>query len=222
MADNKDVIINCPACGKPMKKIFMPEQGVNLDVCVDGCGGIYFDNREFSKFDEPHEDITPLIKLLKDKEFQKVDESQTRVCPVCGSDMVKNYSSSQQEIQVDECYHCGGKFLDFGELEKIREQYKTEGERSADVVKKLYKDVGKELIDAPLMSKSYKQQTGKSGGIVLGVLAALIWLIAKSSSIMAYFKSPDQNLTEFTIIIVVAICILAIFTGIGSLFGRYK
>ena len=32
---------------------------------------------------------------------------------------------------VDVCYSCGAKFLDGGELEKIRSEFKTEAERSA-------------------------------------------------------------------------------------------
>ena len=58
MTDNLKKI-KCPACGEEMVKIYMPQQGVNLDVCINGCGGIYFDNREFAKFDEESEDISP-------------------------------------------------------------------------------------------------------------------------------------------------------------------
>ena len=144
MADNLQKI-NCPACGEEMVKIYMPQQGVNLDVCVNGCGGIYFDNREFSKFDENNEDISPLINVFENKSFNKVDETVKRYCPVCGMDMVKNYASAKHEVQVDECYACGGKFLDYSELEKIRAQYSTEKERAADVIKELYSTVGKEL-----------------------------------------------------------------------------
>jgi Zn-finger nucleic acid-binding protein len=219
MADNKDTTINCPACGKPMKKIYMPAQGVNLDVCVDGCGGIYFDNREFSKFDEPSEDISPLNEVLKDKEFIKVDENITRVCPVCGSDMVKNYASSKQEVQVDECYHCGGKFLDYGELDKIRSQYNTEGERSADVMKKLYSDVGVNLIDRQALTGTYRQQQGKSNGLKIGIILALIWLIYKNSIITNAFNGNFNNI-EFAVVISVAIAIVLICIGIGSIIGR--
>ena len=42
-----------------------------------------------------------------------------RVCPNCGTKMVKNHSSINADIEVDECYACGGKFLDNGELLKI-------------------------------------------------------------------------------------------------------
>lgn len=145
MADNKDVVINCPACGKEMVKVFMPEQGVNLDVCINGCGGIYFDNRELEKFDERHEDISPVVEALENKTFEKVDENLQRVCPVCGMNMVKHFASSKQEVQIDECYSCGGKFLDYNELEKIRAQYPTEEDRAADSIKDLNKKAGLEL-----------------------------------------------------------------------------
>ncbi len=32
-------------------------------------------------------------------------------CPACENTMVKKYSDYTKEIQVDYCYHCGGKFL---------------------------------------------------------------------------------------------------------------
>ncbi len=144
MADNLE-IISCPACGKEMQKVFMPSAGINLDVCVDGCGGIYFDNREFKKFDEGHEDIEPLVNVLQGNEYKVIDSSETRICPVCKMKMVKNFASAKHEVQVDECYGCGGKFLDYSELDKIRAQYATEEERAADVIKELYSKVGAEL-----------------------------------------------------------------------------
>ena len=144
MADNLE-IIECPACGKKMKKVYMPDAGINLDVCVNGCGGIYFDNREFKKFDEQHEDIQPLVNAFEGRTYAVIDSAETRICPVCSMKMVKNYASAKHEIQVDECYSCGGKFLDHSELEKIRAQYTTEEERAADVIKELYSKVGAEL-----------------------------------------------------------------------------
>ncbi len=144
MADNFKTI-KCPACQKEMKKIFIPSAGINIDVCIDGCGGIYFDNREYKSFDEQHENIEELVKAVEGKEFASVDTSLPRTCPVCGAKMVKNYASIKKEVQIDECYACGGKFLDHGELTKIRSQYKTESERSADTMAYLYDTVGVKL-----------------------------------------------------------------------------
>ena len=115
--------IKCPACGKEMTEIFMPEQGINIDVCLNGCGGIFFNNREFKHFDAKDQNIDTLLEAMKGKNFSQVHETTTtRTCPVCGAAMVKNYSSATKQIQVDDCYSCGGKFLDHGELIKIREE----------------------------------------------------------------------------------------------------
>ena len=144
MVDNLEEI-SCPACGKKMHKVFMTEQNLNLDVCLDGCGGIYFDNRELKKFDEEVEDISPLTNAYKGKEFKKVDSDELRVCPVCSTNMVKHFSSSKQEIQIDECYACGGIFLDFNELESIRAEFVTELDRDLEAMKDLYYSVGDDL-----------------------------------------------------------------------------
>lgn len=161
MADN-EYLINCPACGCEMEKVFMPDAGINLDVCTKGCGGIYFDNREFKKFDEQHENITPLVQVLEAKTFKNIDENVTRKCPVCGMNMVKNFASAKHEVQIDECYGCGGKFLDYSELEKIRAQYNTEEERAADVIKELYDKAGVELKE---FDEKYKSQLSNSWSI---------------------------------------------------------
>lgn len=137
--------MTCPACGKNMEKIFIPSQGINIDICTQGCGGIFFDNREFENFDEEKEDVTKILASLDGKEFIKPSQSMTRVCPNCGSKMVKNHSSINQTIEVDDCYTCGGKFLDHGELEKIRAEYQTVEERDEDIIRHFYKQVGQEM-----------------------------------------------------------------------------
>ena len=93
-------IINCPACGKPMKKVFMQDAGFNLDVCLDGCGGIFFDGQELKHFDENAENIDDLKKVMNDKNFEKTDENLTRICPVCGNKMVKNYVKLQIKLTL--------------------------------------------------------------------------------------------------------------------------
>ena len=168
MADNMEQI-NCPACGKEMKKVFMPVQGVHLDVCVDGCGGIYFDNREFTKFDEPHEDISPLTEVLKDREYKPANESSIRICPVCGMNMVKNFASMRREVEVDECYNCGGKFLDYGELEALRSQYFTEEERTRVFQNYFAQKINTSEFDN-YQSRSTKELFGKRKARVIGFL----------------------------------------------------
>ncbi len=137
--------LQCPACGKEMEKVFIPSQGINLDICTQGCGGIYFDNRELNSFDEKNEDISKILEHISDKNFVDVNTALDRHCPNCGTKMVKNFSSINKEIEIDECYNCGGKFLDNSELQKLRAEYDTEEERSEDVVRHIYQQVGQEL-----------------------------------------------------------------------------
>jgi Zn-finger nucleic acid-binding protein len=118
MADNKDVI-NCPACDKPMTKVYMQGADVSVDVCLDGCGGMLFDNRELEKFDEEHENIDEIADVIQGKTFENVNEAEVRICPICKVPMVKQ-GSGKAGVQIDVCNTCGAKFLDNGELKKIR------------------------------------------------------------------------------------------------------
>ena len=156
MADNLESIL-CPACRKEMKKVFLSDQGIYVDVCLDGCGGIFFDNREYKKADENAEDITPLINALRDKQFEEVDSTQIRYCTTCGRQMVKNFASAKHEIQIDECYGCGSTFLDYSELRKIRAQYETEAKRGEDALKQFYTEYASEIEAFDL---KYNKQMG--------------------------------------------------------------
>ena len=49
MTDSTQTLI-CPACGKEMQKIFVERTNCYIDICTEGCGGIFFDNREYKKY----------------------------------------------------------------------------------------------------------------------------------------------------------------------------
>lgn len=132
MADTYE-FIKCPACGKIMKKVYLENQDFMVDICLDGCGGIWLDNRELKKLDEKKEDITPISEAKKNHDYIKVDTSLDRECPLCHKPMVKNHVSAKMEITIDECYKCGGKFFDHSELESMRGQYNSDDERIADI-----------------------------------------------------------------------------------------
>ena len=112
-------IITCPACDKEMTEVFIKDLGFNVDICLDGCGGILFDNRELEKFDEKHENADEIFEVIKDKSFERVPREEVRICSVCNTPMVKQGSGSGG-VEIDVCNNCGAKFLDNGELEKIR------------------------------------------------------------------------------------------------------
>ncbi len=121
--------MDCPTCNKKLEVISIEE--IQLDVCKNGCGGIWFDNFELKKMDEPHEftdeNIIDLVSVGSPAEHE---QTKKRNCPKCQDvTMMQNFFSVKKEVQVDHCPKCAGYWLDEGELLKIRKQFTTEDER---------------------------------------------------------------------------------------------
>lgn len=143
MADN-EINLKCPACGKQMTKLYMRDAGVNIDICIDGCGGIYFDNRELEKFDESHEKVDDILKAIESKHFLKTEDSEVRICPICNTPMAK-IGAANGEIQINVCNNCGGKFLDNGELQKIRQNENKTDTKIENLLNSMYEENLREL-----------------------------------------------------------------------------
>jgi hypothetical protein len=121
--------MNCPACQKEMtEKDF---GGVKVDVCDKGCKSIWFDWHELTKLDESHEGAgVALLDAIDDPRTN--DEGRGQLpCPKCGLAMHIHKYHSAKEVNIDECYACGGIFLDSGELTAIRDNFMSEEERAA-------------------------------------------------------------------------------------------
>lgn len=186
--------INCPACGLVMKKIFIPGAGISVDVCKDGCGGIYFDNQEMQHFHKDSPNIEEINKVLEGKRFLKVDQNQVRICPACGTKMVKN-DLGGIGIQIDNCYNCGGIFLDYGEIDLIRAGKRKTVFKKDDIQttrpKKTDEELLNEIPDSSLIRQFYKEASFEnynkelewsgwgrrrysSGSILMDIISALI------------------------------------------------
>jgi Zn-finger nucleic acid-binding protein len=107
-------------------------EDIAVDVCKQGCGGLWFDKFELQKVDEPHESAgESLLQIIVEKNVA-TDHSQRRKCPKCEDiTMMRHFFSVKKEVEVDECPNCGGFWLDYGELGRIRSQYASEEERKA-------------------------------------------------------------------------------------------
>jgi len=152
MADSLETLY-CPACGKEMEKIYIPEHGINIDICLNGCGGIFFDNRELEKFDEPQEKIDAILNAINGKVFQKVDERNNRICPCCAHQMTKT-GAANGTVQLDVCYTCGGKFLDNNELMKIRDHKTSNTDKEIDaLLENVYREEMQQMFGDRLESK---------------------------------------------------------------------
>ncbi|MDH4316966.1 MAG: zf-TFIIB domain-containing protein [Desulfobulbaceae bacterium] len=148
----------CPACENELRIIKL--ENISLDVCTEGCGGVWFDRFELQKMDEAHEFTDESLFDLNIKPKVKVDQSKKRKCPKCASIvMMKHFFSPKQEAKVDECPKCGGFWLDEGELFQIRNQFSDKQERD-EAVKKHFAT----LFDVELekMKAQSEEQTQKA------------------------------------------------------------
>ena len=88
-------------------------------------------------------------------------------CPKCGIKMREHKYRNAKEVNVDECYACGGFFLDSGELKQIRDNYMSEDEREV-YVQRL---VG----ETPQREDAQKTTLRSEGCNILGSLLGKRW-----------------------------------------------
>ncbi len=104
-------------------------EGLVVDVCRGGCGGMWFDNFELDKVDEAHERLGAALIAVEFDPGVKVEDAR-RNCPKClDVVLMKHKFSPGKPVLVDECPKCGGVWLDGGELAQIRRQAPTADDR---------------------------------------------------------------------------------------------
>ena len=153
--------MKCPRCPNELQQI--TAGNVTVDVCKDGCGGLWFDNLEIKKFDEPHESEGQcLLDINRDKNLV-IDRSERLKCPKCDDIvMMRHFFSVKKEVEVDECPGCGSIWLDYGELGELRSLFKTEGEREA-AAKKYFSELFGDQLDQ--MKAESEQKLTKANNI---------------------------------------------------------
>jgi Zn-finger nucleic acid-binding protein len=120
--------MKCPACDNELHEIVVED--ITVDVCKQGCGGMWFDRFELQKVDEPHESAGESLLQIEIDAKSRIDPSQRRNCPKCdGVTMMRHFFSVKKEVEVDECPNCAGFWLDAGELGRIRSQFDLEADR---------------------------------------------------------------------------------------------
>jgi len=155
----------CPACG--MSMVEEDFGGILVDVCKNGCKGIWFDWGELKDLDENHEGVgKALEEALKSPRMNDADRGPLK-CPKCGINMREHKYKHAKEVNVDECYACGGFFLDSGELKQVRDNYMNEKERETYV---------KKLVGETSLSEDSRRTTLRAAGCqTLGSLFSRRW-----------------------------------------------
>ena len=119
--------MRCPICQLEM----VNEDFGNSDiwVCKAGCNGIWITYQDLIRLGEKNEGFgVALDEALNAPAVHDRERGQI-VCPKCRVPMHIHKYKSVPHVIVDECYECGGFFLDPGELKLIREVFRSKKEK---------------------------------------------------------------------------------------------
>lgn len=107
--------MKCPACKGELRK--KNAGNMELDVCLGGCGGIWFDQNELGQVSAMAATSLHSIWALK---MNPVVLSEPRLCPRCAGQVLdRKWYSDEKTVEIDVCPTCGGIWLDDGEFSKI-------------------------------------------------------------------------------------------------------
>ena len=145
--------MTCPACGRELTT--MTAGPIAVDVCVDGCAGIWLDHYELEKIDEQSEAAGAALLEIPGDPSLSVDLERQRSCPKCGPEMVmiRHFESVARKASIDECPGCGGIWLDAGELNVIRTEYPS-AEARHEAARKTFS----EMFDSQLAAEHIKSE----------------------------------------------------------------
>ena len=121
--------MECPVCTSAM--VQRDFGGMNVDVCENGCKGLWFDWFELSHLDETNEGVGQALQDALHAPRVNDASRGTIDCPKCHVPMHRHLFASDKQVNVDECYGCAGFFLDSGELVEIRDHHMTPEEEEA-------------------------------------------------------------------------------------------
>jgi uncharacterized protein len=94
--------------------------GVAVDVCENGCRGIWFDAEELSLVSQADESASRELVELQSAPPTRFPQRGALVCPRCGMPMrIRLHDQGCSRVYVDECTACGGIFVDAGELAQM-------------------------------------------------------------------------------------------------------
>ena len=145
--------MTCPACGRELTT--MTAGPIAVDVCVDGCAGIWLDHYELEKIDEQSEAAGAALLEIPGDPSLAVDLDRQRSCPKCGPEMVmiRHFESVARKASIDECPGCGGIWLDASELNVIRSEFPGAEARHA-AARKMFS----EMFDKQLAAEHAKSE----------------------------------------------------------------
>lgn len=124
--------MECPVCHHPLAEFDAGE--FQVDICRDGCSGMWFDQGEFEKCTSHERPFPEELLRVNRAPNVLIDRSKPRHCPKCShSQMGRIELDPEINFEVDYCEGCHGYWLDVGELGHLR----AKNEEMAEITARL-------------------------------------------------------------------------------------
>lgn len=128
--------MNCPICKKALTNIRLEQ--TSIDVCSEGCGGIWLDRGDLSKIIQSGQDITN--QLSNSKKTPTPNVGDPRHCPRNQMILMKR-SYIEDQAMVDECPKCAGIWIDnLEEFLQVISDFKQKLNLNKDEAQKILED----------------------------------------------------------------------------------
>jgi Zn-finger nucleic acid-binding protein len=149
--------MKCPACGQAMVGV---DLGVLAQFCQNGCKGLWFEHGELQvelqRLQAHSAEISQALdQAIHSSRVYDADRPPL-TCPKCGIAMHAHKFARDKEVNVDECYGCGGFFLDAGELKEIEDHAMSDAEVQAYTDRLLMGVPGYAVAEQELKSKELR------------------------------------------------------------------
>jgi len=168
--------MRCPRTNEELVKVKLAGSAVDLS---EACGGVFFDAFELAQFDTG-EDYRGevLVEHLRQFETYVVDNRSKLHCPKCvDAIMFRRFYSPLRKFEIDECRQCGGAWLDFNDLEGIRQLFSSNEERQ-----RLSEEFSNSVLNDPhlqVLKTEEEHQIGRMNYLA-GVLRGVARIFGKS------------------------------------------
>src|SRR5436190_8083560 len=112
--------MKCPACKNPLREKSAGD--MTLDTCYGGCGGIWFDANELERVSAR---AATTLHTIWQAPVNPAKLADPRMCPRCPDQALeRKWFSDLKKVEIDQCPHCNGIWLDAGEFSRVYEELK--------------------------------------------------------------------------------------------------
>jgi Zn-finger nucleic acid-binding protein len=133
-------------------------EGITVDVCQGGCGGIWFDAHELQHINEPFAFNTEALLSIQKMPGIALIQRGKRSCPRCKDVfLMRHFFSRKRKVEIDDCPGCGGIWLDAGELAQIRDELPPMEARKEEISQRNIRLVYQYLLKIRIESSSQQE-----------------------------------------------------------------